>query len=88
MDTSAVIIAIDMVTFTIWFLEPDNRLTLINSVGRSYITVQESGVATFRYGFKVERSTTGAGARINRSNRTNSCYQCEEGNEFHFVLKL
>ena len=54
--------------------------------GRNYVIV-DSGVAAFRYGRKVEKFTIGFGTGFNDS-RTNSCYECEEGNEFHFLLML
>ena len=74
-------------THTTWFFEPDDRLTGVNNSGPSYIIV-EIGVATFLYGGKVFSFTIGGGARINFSNSTSSCYECEEGSELesHFVL--
>ena len=73
---------------TTFFIEPGNRLTVINnSSPRNVREVEEIGVATFKYGRNVLRLTIGVGARKNRS-RDSRCYECEEGNKFHFVLML
>ena len=50
----------DSGTFTTFFFEPGNRLTVINNFGPSYVRiVEEIGVATFRYGRNVVRYTIG-----------------------------
>ena len=84
---------LDFGTRTTFLFEKGYYLTLVADSGPSYIIVEDIVVATMKCDRNVGIFTIGVGARNNSSNliiliRSDGCYECEDGNEFHFVLML